>query len=348
MWRAVVRGVGGGGHARRAPTGVGAPSARTVTGSISGSIVDPSESGRCPAPTPVALVDEATGQHAMSATTTQRHRRVRVARGETRHLYGAESRSPGFSPLERRNTVLPAGETLTLGLSLTVGGVSETITLTAQGSLVQAQSSNRSALLTASQMELLGARGRDVVSMFRPARRVLPAGSGCSRRRLRHHHAEHRRRHPQHDELDDRQRADEQRPRQPADLQQHHQPRRHRREHRRVEQLSRRARAQRRRSRQHRHQIGDARLQGDSVLVSASRAVQRQRFFNNKNGVNHDPLYRYSTQGIAAGGGGAEAGRSELFFFYSFEDHNTLTPQPLRTVMVPTEARAQQALLAEP
>ena len=29
--------------------------------------------------------------------------------------------------------------------------------------------------------------------------------------------------------------------------------------------------------------------------------------------------------------------KDRLFFFYSFEDHNTLTPQALRTVMVPTE-----------
>ena len=42
-------------------------------------------------------------------------------------------------------------------LKLQVGGITETVTLTAQGSLVQTQSSDRSALLTSDQMQLLGA-----------------------------------------------------------------------------------------------------------------------------------------------------------------------------------------------
>jgi hypothetical protein len=113
----------------------------------------------------VTLIDEATGNQRVATTGEAGGFLFAAVQPGT---YTVRVEMSGFSPLERRNTVLPAGETLTLGMmKLTVGGLSETITLTAQGSLVQAQSSDRSALLTASQMELLGARGRDVMSMFR-------------------------------------------------------------------------------------------------------------------------------------------------------------------------------------
>ncbi len=120
------------------------------------------------------------------------------------------------------------------------------------------------------------ARPRRGLDLPDAARRLVSAGSGRARRRLRHDDPEHRRQ-PQHDELDDGRRPVEQRPRQPADLQQHDQLRRDRRSERAAQQLSRRAWQQRRRGRQHRHQVGHARLQGHGVLVSPARVAERER-----------------------------------------------------------------------
>jgi hypothetical protein len=77
----------------------------------------------------------------------------------------------GFITVERRNTIVPANEQVPLGsVQLNIGGLSETITTTARGSIVQTMSSDRSALITSTQIEQVADRGRDVVSLLR----VLP------------------------------------------------------------------------------------------------------------------------------------------------------------------------------
>jgi hypothetical protein len=61
----------------------------------------------------------------------------------------------GFAPFERRNTVVPANEQLSVGtIQLNVGALAETVTLTAQGSFVETSSSERSALITSTQIEM--------------------------------------------------------------------------------------------------------------------------------------------------------------------------------------------------
>jgi hypothetical protein len=80
----------------------------------------------------------------------------------------------GFSSAETKHVTLPANEQLALGtIALAIGGISETITTTSEGSFVQTTSSERSALLTDKQLEMVAVRGRDVVSLLR----VLPGVS---------------------------------------------------------------------------------------------------------------------------------------------------------------------------
>jgi len=62
----------------------------------------------------------------------------------------------GFKKYERKNINLPPNERLPVGpVQLAVGELSETISVTAEGSSVQTASSERSGLVTSSQMESL-------------------------------------------------------------------------------------------------------------------------------------------------------------------------------------------------
>ena len=79
-----------------------------------------------------------------------------------------------FSTAERTAIILPANEQLSLGtFELQIGALTETVTTTAETTLVQTASSVRSAMLTDTQLERLAVRGRDVISMLR----VLPGVS---------------------------------------------------------------------------------------------------------------------------------------------------------------------------
>jgi hypothetical protein len=311
--------------------GVSTPSAQTVTGSISGSIVDPSDQV-VPGAT-VTLVNDATGEL----------RSVPSAEGGTfvfaavrPGTYTLRIEMPGFSPLERRNTVLPAGETLTVGtLKLQVGGVTETVTLTAQGSLVQTQSSDRSALLTSDQMQLLGARGRDVVSIFRTLPGVsyqqdpdaLGGGFGTTTPNIGGN------RNTMNSMTVDGQMSNDLGSPQifssttnldaigEVSVELNNYRAEHGRNAGAVVNIVTKS--------------GTRDYKGTAYWYRRHEQFNANDFFNNKNGVAK-PLYRYSTQGVALGGPVPKM-KERLFFFYSFEDHNTLTPQALRTVMVPTE-----------
>src|SRR4051812_7184105 len=73
----------------------------------------------------------------------------------------------GFRTVERTGNVLLANSTLQLEpISLTVGETKESITVSAQTSLVQSGSSENSAHLSQAQLDTIGTRGRDVTSLL--------------------------------------------------------------------------------------------------------------------------------------------------------------------------------------
>src|SRR5262249_28583800 len=140
--------------------------AQSVSGSISGTVVDQSHQV-IPGAT-VTLTDEQTGG-ARTTVTTDTGAFVFSSVQPARYTLRIEMQ--GFRPVERQNLVLPANERLSIGtVQLDVGGLSEIVTTHAEGSFVQTTSSERSALLTSTQIEMVAVRGRDVISLLR----VLP------------------------------------------------------------------------------------------------------------------------------------------------------------------------------
>src|SRR5438034_1213396 len=140
--------------------------AQSVSGSISGTAVD--QSGQMMPGATVTLIDEQTGaRRTLPTSDTGAFVLSAVQPGR----YTVRIEMSGFTAVERKNITLPANERLSLGaITLTVGGVTETVTTTAQGSLVETTSSDRSALITSTQIDMVAVRGRDVMSLLR----ILP------------------------------------------------------------------------------------------------------------------------------------------------------------------------------
>jgi Carboxypeptidase regulatory-like domain/TonB-dependent Receptor Plug Domain len=140
--------------------------AQSVSGSVAGTIVDQTRQV-VPGAT-VTLINEQTGD---SRATTSGETGAFVFSAVQPGTYTLRVELSGFATYELRNTVVPANEQVPVGaLQLNVGTISETVTATSTGSIVQTLSSERSALITSTQIEQVADRGRDVVSLLR----VLP------------------------------------------------------------------------------------------------------------------------------------------------------------------------------
>ena len=140
-----------------------------MSGSISGNVIDASKQV-----VPGALVTLIDEQTAATRTTSTGDGGRFVFSAIQPGRYTVKVELAGFSTAERTAITLPASEQLSLGtIELQIGGLTETVTATAETTLVQTESSVRSAALTSSQLEALAVRGRDVISMLQ----VLPGVS---------------------------------------------------------------------------------------------------------------------------------------------------------------------------
>lgn len=143
--------------------------AQLVTGSISGNVTD--ASGGALAGAKVTLTNQRTGEARSAQSNDAGAFNFPALQPGT---YTIKVERQGFRSLAQKNLVLTANDKLSLGdLELEVGQVSETVQITAEGSLVKTASSENSALLSATQLDLTQAKGRDVVSLLR----VLPGVS---------------------------------------------------------------------------------------------------------------------------------------------------------------------------
>src|SRR5215813_10852381 len=125
--------------------------AQTVTGAVSGTIV---------AGATVRLINERTNDARVLTTNESGDFRFTTVLPGT---YTIKVEQKGFSAFERRGNVLTANEHLAVGeLTLKVGEMSETVTTVAEGTPVQTESTEHSALLSSKQLELISQRGRDV------------------------------------------------------------------------------------------------------------------------------------------------------------------------------------------
>jgi hypothetical protein len=143
--------------------------AQSVTGSISGTVTD--ATGGVVVGASVTLHSDQTGT-ARTATTGEDGRFAFAALQPG--SYSLTVAQPGFQRLERKNAVLTANENLALGeLGLQAGQVTETVTVTGEGQLVEKESSDLTARLTSDQLSLISTKGRDVTSLLR----LLPGTS---------------------------------------------------------------------------------------------------------------------------------------------------------------------------
>ncbi len=134
-----------------------------LTGQVSGSVQDPS--GTLVPGAAVELVNEGTGQVRTAKTdATGSFVLTQLLPG----TYRLTVKAPGFKNYEQSGIVVTATERVVLRqISLELGAVSETVSVTAEAARLQTQSAERSGLITTSQMEELSLKGRDYMGMIR-------------------------------------------------------------------------------------------------------------------------------------------------------------------------------------
>jgi hypothetical protein len=143
---------------------VSAPAAaQSVTGTISGRVLD--ESGDVVPGATVTIVNEHSADSRAGVSDAQGAFRFTLVPPGT---YTVRVELTGFRTFERKGNVLNAVSQLSLGdLPMAVGAVSEVVTVSAEGTQVEVEDSNHSALITSRQIEQIQTRARDVVSMLR-------------------------------------------------------------------------------------------------------------------------------------------------------------------------------------
>jgi hypothetical protein len=314
--------------------------AQSVTGTVSGAVAD--SSGQAVPGATVTLLSERTGE-ARKTLTNQAGAYTFPSLQPGAYTLRVELQ--GFRTHERKNNVLTANEHLALGVvQLAIGSVTETVTVAAQGTAVETRSSERSAVLTPDQMAMVAVRGRDVTALLK----VLPGvtaseafteqeslGGSFGSRVPNIGGARESFSTITVDGLAGNDMGT------PAVFS----------------------------STLNLEAIGEVKVQlnnyraesgrtgGATVSIVTKSGTQEfhgslygykrhESFnandtFNSRNGLAR-PLYRHTTMGLTLGGplyipGVFNEKKEKAFFFYSFEHLDTLTPQPLRQVTMPTE-----------
>ena len=285
---------------------------QAVTGTISGTVVDPQ--GQVIPGATVTVTNEANNDARVAVTDVRGDFQVtNLQPGQYTVRIALES----FRTLERKNIVLSAGERLAVpNLALEVGSVGETVTVEARGTHVNTAETQHSGLITSTQIEQIQVLGRDVTSIMR----LLPGvryentvdslgmsfgtdvpNVGGARRRLEQRHRGRRgrergRRQPAHGAAN--------------------QPGRDLRGQGAAEHLPRRVRPRRRRPGADRQQGRRRRTTaGTSTTTCRNEAFNANNFFNNRSNIKK-PRYRFNTFGANLGGPvpGPERRREEAVF----------------------------------
>jgi hypothetical protein len=148
-------------------------SAQLMTGSIEGTVEDPSQ-----APIPgatVVLTHVATALQRKAETSSLGEFEFNaLENGE----YTLAITKPGFKRVEKHNLVLDAGGRLPAGtIRLELGQVSDTVTVQSQAVVVQTESGDRSDVVTGSQVDTLAIRGRNITSLMQLLPGVVDTGT---------------------------------------------------------------------------------------------------------------------------------------------------------------------------
>jgi carboxypeptidase family protein/TonB-dependent receptor-like protein len=137
--------------------------AQAVTGTISGTVVDPQ--GQVIPGATVTVTNEANNDARLAVTDVRGD--FQVTNLQPGH-YTVRIALESFRTLERKNIVLSAGERLAVpDLKLEVGSIGETVTVEARGTHVNTAETQHSGLITSTQIEQIQVLGRDVTSIMR-------------------------------------------------------------------------------------------------------------------------------------------------------------------------------------
>ena len=138
-------------------------SAQAVTGTISGTVVDPQ--GQIVPGATVTVINEPTSDSRVVVTDDRGNFQVTNLQPST---YTVRVSMESFRTFERKNIVLSAAERLSVGtLALEIGSVGETVTVEARGTQVNTAETQHSGVITATQIEQVQVLGRDVTSIMR-------------------------------------------------------------------------------------------------------------------------------------------------------------------------------------
>uniref|UniRef100_Q02D60 TonB-dependent transporter Oar-like beta-barrel domain-containing protein n=1 Tax=Solibacter usitatus (strain Ellin6076) TaxID=234267 RepID=Q02D60_SOLUE len=139
------------------------PAQMTVTGSITGNVMDASGQG---VPNAKITLTSVNTSGVRSATANEVG--VFNLQAVQPDTYNLRIEQKGFKAYSRNGIPVSANEHVALGdITLQVGDVTETISVTGESAQVQTSSSEHSAELTTTQLQNLTAKGREVVSMLR-------------------------------------------------------------------------------------------------------------------------------------------------------------------------------------
>ncbi len=311
--------------------------AQTVSGTVMGSVVDPS--GAAVAGAPVALTNEGRGDSRRTVTTENGSFIFLAVPPGT---YSLRVDPQGFTSFQRTGIVLNANERLSVGkIELALGAVTATISVAAQGAKVQATSSETSALLTSTQISMIQTRGRDVVSLLRliPGVSYATEGEsvggqyGISTPNIQGNRSQWNT--ISVDGVTGMDLADGRTFTSSVNLDAVSE----------VNVLLNNYQAEYGRNGGALVNIvtksGTREFHGTAYGYKRHEEFNANSFFNNLNGVSK-PLYRYTTLGFTLGGPAYipksfNRSRDKLFFFYSLEDWRTKDPRALQRVTVPTE-----------
>jgi len=140
-----------------------AAAAQNVTGTLSGTVVDPQKQV-VPGAT-VTVTNEGTAEARVVVTDTRGDFQAANLQPAS---YTVRVEMQGFRTIERKAIVLTAAERLSLGtMALEVGALGETVVVEAAGTHVNVGESQHSGLITSTQIENIQVKGRDVTSLMR-------------------------------------------------------------------------------------------------------------------------------------------------------------------------------------
>jgi hypothetical protein len=143
--------------------------AQSVRGTVSGNVTD-SNGAAIPGATVTLVGDQKADTRSVTTNDSGRFSFTAIQPG----TYSLKIEQKGFQTLEHRGVVLSANESLALGeLKLQPGEIAGMVTVTSVGPVVEKESSDLTARLTADQINLISTKGRDITSLLR----LLPGTS---------------------------------------------------------------------------------------------------------------------------------------------------------------------------